>query len=588
MAVVSFRIGEGARTTTRTVQSVVASGLVRVNTALVTPTIGDTVEIFTGGLSGNIGFYTIYGLSGTLGYYLRPFPNLQAGAGGSIARLNRTGSIPTSGTAISGVQALSGLGNLAVVWVPGALLRSSNVNRNDRAVISGSSISGNWGAWFVQDVISEDMVVLRPPDRGAGLATEFPGTGSIVFRQGIHVMKAEVVSGETLGWSLFATSGILPVSGASLFQGSGELRDYVRKRRIHGTGFERDFFLIEGIGTPISFVVSGISGLIWRSEDEIVISARPEPTLNGGTTGGDANFPQFGVLSGTPGTPIDMRLGGQGDFSDRYSVTSGSIWEGIRFPALAAGQSVYKGSYYGSWVSPPSQSQPAISPNASGIASIFRGTLSLTSGAMSESCIVYGLSLNPTGDADTENILVGVTSSTANISDAGTVIGGLLVSEGTATPIAATIFTSGPPAVVLDPRIDLDISVYFQIFFAGGSMEKRYTFNPRFVSSDAPAASASPIEGLYVELFEVVEGSGAEAMVFSGVTDADGYLNAGAGQQLRRQSMTSTGTTQYSHRMTVQGGGFRLENRLFTLATRVDADITVQRIAPDYESEFDE
>jgi len=582
VASVSFRQAEGARTTTRAIQSIGASGFMVVTTGLVTPRIGDIVEIFSG-ISGNNGFFTIYALSGTTDQWLRPFPNTQ-GVGGSAARLNRQDARTIGATAVTSVVALSGATNLAVVQVSGANFLTNEINRNDRVALSGATISGNNGGWYVQDVLAEDLLVLRPPDRGAGLASQFPGTGNIEVRRGLHLFSVTLSGNEAFRWSALNVSGLLPASGASLFQGSGELRDYIKQRSVGAnTAAPRRLVALEGTSN-IQFLCSGLSGLSFESQDEIVCLIRDtlSPSTGGNMTRTALNFNS----AGNPASPVRVNLG-TNPFGDRYSVVSGSVWVGIQIPANQIGAPALF-SLFGSYFDSVSDVLFNMGSTTSGVGSVFRPSLTTQTGSLLESMIVYGtVGLNPQGAADLANVLVGSNTTTGGISTAGATMTGLILASGVLQPMTGTTFATGI-AYVVDPRIDFDLSIYFFNLFSG-TMEKLYTFNPRFVSLDSPSAAGQPISGLYAELYEVDEFSLAQTLVASGFTGSDGRLNGGAGHLLRRQELDAGEVSNlFFHRLVLQGGGFRLINQAFQLAARAVADITVARIAPDYEGEYDE
>lgn len=585
-----FRQAEGSRTTTRTINAANSgNNLIVVNVALTTPTIGDIVEGFSSA-SGNNCFWTLVNTSGTLGYYVRPKPVHQLTANGSIARLNRANVVPISATAISGVTPLSGTDNLAAIWVPGALFITNGVWRNDRAIVSGTTTSGNMGGWPIAEVLSEDMIVVRPPDRGVGMSAATDGI--LTVRQGfVHVATSGIVSDEVLGWGpTFSLSGNLPLPGPNGdYQGAGNLRDYIRARPFQQDEAARTLVLIEGVAGIVLSGISGLSGLTWPHLDHIVISHRT--ALSGNTTGNLTHFTltQPGAAT-APLTPIRMDFG-QNTFGDRFTCEQPSVAIGLNWTSLDANAAFWVNSFFGSYVD---RTTPInvfrLSSGTSGVGSIFRAGFQPRTGAMAESCVGIGdggAGYSPLGIADAKNILLAKGTQNPNVSNAGTILEGLILASGF-TALITTTFSSGDPMMILDPRVDFDISVYCANLLTG-TTEKRFTFNPALVSSD-DTPDTTPISGGYVEIFEVNTATKAETQVFSGFTDIGGRINGGSGYRMRRQFLDADEVlTNFSHRMTFQGGGFRLHRfDLFALSGAFNQNITITRVAPDYEGEFDE
>jgi len=587
MAATYFRMAEGSRTTNRTLNAANSgNGLMVVNVALTTATPGDIIEVHTN-TSGNNAFYTLVNTSGTLGYYVRPRPLQQNTANGNLVRLNRANPVPTSATAISGVFPLSGVGNLAAVWVPGALFITNGVWRNDRATISGTTISGNMGGWYVQEVPSEDLIILRPPDRGVGLSGATDGI--LTIRQGFHLPTTVPTNGETLGWTTWSASGILPLAGPNGdSQGSGELRDYLRTREFQQDQEARRLVLVEGLAGMVLSGLSGLSGITFPSQNDVFLAHRT--AMSGNTTGNLTHF-SFSVPAGAaaPATPIRMGIG-ENTFGDRYTVERGSVYVGATIPVTDAFAAVMVLNYYGSYLDRPTTSEVwRVSSGMSGVGSVFRGGLQPRTGALVESWIAYGgFGYSALGISDSKNGFVGSTAAAAAVSTSGTIFGGLILASGVTQPAFTSTFSSGDPMMVLDPRVDFSIGVYCDNLL-GGTAEKRFTFNPAYVSAD-DTPDPTPISGGYVEIFEVEQVTEAQVLVFSGFTDDNGRLSGSQGVRLRRQFLTSAEVlTNFSHRMTFQGGGFRLHRfDLFALSGAFTQNITIPRVAPDYEGEYDE
>jgi hypothetical protein len=172
---------------------------------------------------------------------------------------------------------------------------------------------------------------------------------------------------------------------------------------------------------------------------------------------------------------------------------------------------------------------------------------------------------------------------------AGAVFEGLILGAGVTQPFTSTLFTSGNPAVVLNPRVDFDIFNYFFLFLGGGSIEKQFTYNPRYRDEDSGAV----ISGLYVEIYEVSSIDG-ESLLLAEFTDGNGRIGGGVGYNLRTQRIDGAtgfqnGTlTNYTYRVVTQGGGFRVLSRDHEFTEKFVQDVAIQHMAPDYEGEYSE
>jgi len=137
-----------------------------------------------------------------------------------------------------------------------------------------------------------------------------------------------------------------------------------------------------------------------------------------------------------------------------------------------------------------------------------------------------------------------------------------------------------------DPRIDFDLQDVVSNLTATAT--KTYQFNPRFVSRDLSGDTPSPIFYLRVAIAEINETDLTENTVVDEVTNGEGRLENGA-VFLKRQGLASNEVqTDFSHRIILQGAGFKLSNEVIQITSPSTGDRPVDRIAPDYEGEFGE
>jgi hypothetical protein len=583
---ITFRQAEGGRTTTRTVTAI-AAGVVTVNTDLTTPLVGDIIEIFnaTGTGAVNNGFYTLTAvtvLGGGDQYALRPAPVTPGGAFtlGSIVRLNRATEKQTT-TALTAVIALTG--NYALIEAAGALFKTNDVRINDRLTVIGSAIAANNGGWYVQEIVSETLLIVRPPDgnAAAGMTSESPTTANITVRHGVHAPTFTDEAAVTLDYILAnAVPQNGPTGGAPYF-GSGVISDFLRKKFVGGGSAgaatnHRYLFELEGFGAW-SWDQSGLAGdSAFDSANEIFIECRPGPA---GVGGGSLGVPQWNKV-GTWAGKLVVTLGASE--GDRYSFEDGSVWVGIRVNMNVEGD--FDTNAYGSYGDSCVGTNPGLRIHGGELkGSIGRGAVGVltTAGALLESPVIYGTqALLVSGDGDQTNVLIGEAASAANVTVPST-IGGLLVSADAVSPAFNYSYNLGvEPLVFLDAREDYDLATLVTFSFTNRFAEKHYTFGPHFVS--AVNGVPVPIEGLLVVITEINEDDLTEVVVFSGLTDANGAIAAGAGTVLRRQSATGTGVpvgTNYFHRITTSGEGYPENSETRTVESREFAiDYPVHRV----------
>jgi len=325
---------------------------------------------------------------------------------------------------------------------------------------------------------------------------------------------------------------------------------------------------------------------VWTSTHETVVN-----TMKDSANGGSLGPLTLTKAAGSWTYSVRITLGAKG--SSRYDVSAGSNWVGIR-SATFAGFLVMK--LYGSmWdgifssgafgVNAPLR----LNTGAEVIGSVVKsGVLILQHGTLMESVVLYGRqALQALGVGDQANLLLSAQDVPSVVSSAAT-ISGLLVGDDVATP--AFLFTAGTGILsILDPRAAYDIFDLLSFSFGTAEGELDFTYNPRFVSRDSAGSTPAPIEGLVLSLYAIDESDLSETPVFEDEeTDASGRLFASAGTFLYRQYVNNGDNFLYSHRLVIQGGGYRIVRGTFQITGPELGDIPVDRISPDYEGEFGE
>jgi hypothetical protein len=586
---ITFRQGEGSRTASQPAIVSIVAGVLTVTADLTTALVGDIIELF--GTGGNDGFYSASAIDTVPTpdtYLLRPAPADQ-GAVGNAARLNRAAAYTFTASAITSVTAIPGTA-LAVIEVAGATFMSQAVggvimDLSDRLVVTGSTTLANNGAWYVQEILSNTRVIARPPDGGVGMATQ-AASGTLTARRGVHV--AFQIDEATLTWQRYldvATPIAAPTPGT--FFGSGAISDYIRKRRADVAGVTRTLYTIHGL-TNIYVEQAGLVGdAAWTSGNETVFVARRAATAG---TGGDLGSGPVNIrpLTGAGWTgSLNFRLGLR--LGNRFSAQNCSAWVGVDPGQLNSTPfNLARLRAYGSLWDTRNPAGLLGGPFADEfIASIIREGLTLkgAGGLVESTAVVGGIGyLILTGSADMANLLLCQnTTAAAAVVSVGT-LAGLRKSDLVVSPLLTII--SGL-FIFLNPGEDYDITTLGINSGGAATCEKQYTFNPRFVSLDAPDATPIEISGFTVTIYE--NNGVAWTQVFTGVTDVNGFLNAGVGVNLRRQHRASSNAvTNFTHRFVGEGGGFRLHNDPFVMSEPVGSDLPVDRISPPYEGEFGE
>lgn len=530
-----FHQDEGTRTTNRQINGI-AAGVMTTNAALAGPVIGDIIEIFVGA---NTGYYTLIATPGANQYTLRPTPANQGASGVlATARLNRNADrgislAPTTITALTS--------NLALIYAPGANFVTQDVRRNDRLVLIGSATAANNGGWYIQEVINADYVVVRPPDGGAGMATDAAPGGTLTVRLGEHGF--EILNEAAI--TMDALRGATPKVAPTNFFGSGAASDYIRKKTVSANN--RVMYQFEGMG-PITIDQSGLGGgSEWTAQNEIWVVGNAGVALPVNKVVGV----WAGPLVFKPGTTE----------GDDVSADNGCvIIGGPRFTMTAAADFRVEG--YGSYYDSNGLQQN----DGTLVGCIVRGSVGTVAlaGAVGRALVLYGAQpLQVTGAVDFQNIVLTEATLAPTIAQPAA-IGGLLVSANAVSPSFNYTYSGGPePLEFIDPQEDYDLATLVVIAFTSGFADKQYTYNPKYVVPSVTVPPTVAPTGSRVVITEVNETDLTEQVVFDGLTDVNGNINAGAGVMLRRQSGQRTSVpdptlivTNYTHRLDFPGSGF--------------------------------
>lgn len=587
MGSITYRQTGGDRATgttgQRTISSInAATGVVTTSVAIGTaPQVGSIMEIFGTSANpahpSNKGYYTVTAVSGA-NYTLRPKPRNITPLG-VLARIGNLTQYTLAANSITEIAVTSVETNLAFLRVDGCDFKDAGVRDNDRVQISGSTTTANNGGWIVDKVISNTVLLLRPPDKGEPLITQ-SNSGTIIVRHGR--IRINVSNIGTLNWSTIATQGIPeagPYSSRFYRFGSGSISDYIKIHTIGGitspVSDRRDFVQIEGVD-DIAFYQSAPRGSTFYSINEIVVA-----TQSAGSTG-TCNFVKINPTV-WPGD-LTVQLGEQ--TGNRYSAGRGSAWVGVNPNVLPTKGHI---TAYGSYLDVLSTNEINLG-DGNVAASLLRQRANMGAGTV-ESMISYGDAGNASGGlsasavGDQSNILLAHQGAQSSISSAGTITG-LLISDEVNSPPFINI--SGGQVEFRDLRADTDITNL--ITNSSGTTIKTYRFFPRFVSRETSGSAADPIFYLHLTVYQIGDGLTGEdpTPILDEVTNILGYPENGANFFTVQTMDVNENVENFTHRIVLQGAGYKLINEIFQLTSPFIGDFPVDRIAPDYEGEFGE
>jgi hypothetical protein len=551
---------EGSRTAGGgTIASITAGVLV--NTAdLTTAAIGDIVEIFGSSTLANNSFFSIAVIAvsgGPDSYTLTPTPTNQ-GASGSARRLNRTNILQAAVAVTSFATLGAGAGAVNFLRSDAAAFVTSGVRRGDRVIVAGGGV--NQGASYVLEVLSEDVLALVTVG-GVAWSTAAVTTETVAVRSGQH--RLTPTDEATHSWAAALAAAVTNAAPAAAIIERTSIIALTTPNR-------RDLVRVHGISRVIVAQTSALNSTVWDSLDEVVEAAKPFAT-------GTGVF-NYEIQSPDPTAGLTLNLGDDVGSTDPRACDRGSYWIGFFFPSADGDAGRTAVNLYGSVFDLGSRIA------FFGLGAQIRGAIvrprhDWREGVEIANLIVYGAApLVPFGGpALAQNIVVGRSTQTGSIIANSTIIG-LSLSDQAFSPFV-TLF--GGNVDYLDPVEDYDITDLADT--TSNSARKLYTFNQSFTSKEL----GGPIVALTVEIYEVDSGGG-QTLVFAGTTDANGQINAGAGVALVRQTSTSNVVSEFTHRLVLQGGGFRIHDEEIEMTSPRLGSYPVAHASPHYEGDLDE
>ena len=554
---------EGSRTAGGGTITSITAGLLVCTTGLTSPAIGDIIEIFGSSTVANNSFFTVTAIVvANTQVQLSPAPANQ-GASGSARRLNRANVLyaalaPAAFSTVGATNLITGGGAQNFV--------TSGVRRGDRVIIAGGG--QNQGAVYVRAVLSPTLLAIDTVG-GAAWAVGAITTETVAVRAGLH----RIVSTDeaALDWAEILTV-------ATLVQGAGMVGDPTvleRRNVVTATvGQQRFRTILHGLSRLVLGQTSGALATVFTSVDEIVAPGKL-PATGTGVVNNRIDAP-------TPSALSEVVFGSRKGQTDDLSFGEGACWWGFTtlISDVTAGR--LKVSNYGSMVD-PGDGVTFEFGNGNLLGMLYKGVFSGGGGTIRNVLLADKITaaLIPTsGFVASQNVTIGSSAATGFLVGTAS-IGGLLLGAAVTLPL---LVLAGVSSVNADnPGADRDITDFFTI--SGGSANgfKRYQFNPRYVTASPFGTTADPIENLLVEVWSL---DGGEALIFSGLTNAAGRLNSGAGVTFIRQSIGAGDiVVDFIVRVIARGPGYRMSNRKFDLAQFITSDVGVQLLADNLENE---
>lgn len=538
-------------------------------------TVGDIVKVTGAGV--NNGIYTVAALiTGTRIFDVAEGGITTAGAGGQCDWYSNNSTTLQASTAITNFLVGS------IIQAAGALFVTNGVRKNDTAIVLGAGTTLS-GAYRVTEVISETQIRVAGASKGKTAFGASAGAGTVQVRAGSWL--ASVLDETSPSWTALR-------SGATGPDGSTGA-DFIDRRTL---GNRLTMFTTHGL-RRIRLDHTLNSASTWVSEREVVIADRVDAV-------------DCDIVYGTGATPGDLvRIGRAG--VDRYGADFGSAWIGWRptasstapGPADSLSCSLYL-SYMNS-INATNSGSLGTGNQGSFIASMIDGYLMYAPGGFApvigavftgtiESMISRSPSFAVTllgSPASYDNVLVTEAGSAGFMVGVTGFLQGLLASDDVPTPYFQLL---GSDVTVLNPRADYTLVELFTVFSGTGTLS--YTWSPRFVQRGSGVPLAIP--GLSVRVFEVNESTLVETEIAGSpfTTNASGFIPAqgpgatqiGHGIDLRRGlALPLAANTLLSHRMIVEGAGYRRIDSYFTMrAPKINFDLPVDILRTDFEGEF--
>ena len=544
---------------------------------------GDLIEI-RGATSGNGNYIIIESISATV-KRVQPTPPNLGGPGAATGQGIDRGATERKG----GVDAVTAYPATNQLTAATATFVTDGVRPNDHVVIGAGGTTTNEGTFVVASVIDETNITVR----GNPLTAAVPVGDTVTIYRAHNVI---IIEDETA-----ATMAAI-IAGLTFFQANwGIATDYITALGVAGAGIAAgvgEAYTIDGVLEYRLVSTTGATVTELNIENEVWINPR---SGEGGFTNISTAFFNGEVISGSVASPMLVNIGTRA--GDTLSGRDGSMLYGIHvgnFGTTRVGADDLNVMMWGSACKVErvgGNSFASIDGASELLTSIIMGqALSWPTNLGSAGILVVESLSHITeqgfgvfrGDADISNLVLNAPVGQFLASAPNAVVAGLLKSDVSAQPLFAFFGSSG--ARFLNPREDYPLSELGAEFFPGTSPDfgKSYTFNPRFVSRDTVGNTGSPISGLIVEISEINETTQVATAVTGSpfTTDANGQINSGAGVELDRQKLVSTTIRDFSHRLEVEGAGFRRIDQVVQITEPFSADVAVDFLQPDFEEEF--
>jgi hypothetical protein len=541
--------------------------------------VGDVVKIT--GTPANDGIYTVAALITGTSVFDVAEAGIVAGSGaGNCAWYTNESTTLQAGTAITNFLAGS------IIEAAGAAFVTNNVRKGDTAFVlgAGTTISG---LYRIVEIISNTQIRVAGASRGRTAIAAGAGAGTVEVKGG--AWRVDILDETAPSWSAIRTSATGPDGSTGA--------DYITQLPL---GNRCTLFRTHGL-RQIRLQHTLNTASIWVSEREVVINDRTDAAV--------------GVIQYESGsTPGDLvRLGQAG--GDQYGGGNfGSAWIGWRVnpsatapgPNDSLSMSMYgsyllqintgtggaaagttgtgnQGSLVASLIDGYSLTAPGATSNVPG--AVFTGSIeSVIHKSAGFAVALFGAPAAYDNFLATEAGTAGVTISVTGF------IQGFLASADVPTPYLQLLDSF---LTVLNPRADYSLAELFTVFSGEGYLD--YTWAPRFV--ERGSGIPIPIQGLTVRVFSVDESTltETELSVSPFTTDVNGQIPAfgpgataiGHGVDLTRGLSESGLDTLFSHRVIVEGPGYRRVDSYFTMrAAKINFDFPVDILRTDYEGEF--
>lgn len=483
-------------------------------------------------------------------------------------------------------QAVGGYPANNRISVPGATFITNGVRPNDYAILAPNQT--NEGIFAIQEVVSEtDLIVYT---NTSVLSTAAVASDTVEVARAKDIVQVIDETAGTIGAAL---------SGGTVFQNNfGVMSDHIAIARLRDSAPVATTNLSQRIGSP--YLLEGIQTFDCISSTGATITAlnisnESWINLRAGTYTIGFNAAPNGAAS-----PLELNIGTR--TGDEISGKNGALLWGVAPVLLENTANRYTdGDFLHNMRGSASKFLAlagfhAIPRDGEILTSLMEGAgIIIPLSPVSAPFLIDSLNfmstfglLIRTDIATVRNYTLDQSGTSFVVSAPNARVDGLLKSDESASPIYNAF--QSPGVSFVDPREDYPLSELVTNIFLSTGLQKRYTFDPRFVSRSAGAtAGGNPIAGLQVSVFEVNEVTQAETEVPESpfTTDAQGRLPggnvpSGTGQELVRQEDAVTN----SHRIIVEGPGWRRIDQVIQAIRPFQGDLPVDFLTPDLEGEL--